>query len=245
MINFSKISNSTFLGKTLRNILKIIPKNSVLPILQGSAKGMKWIVGSGVYGYWLGSYEMEKQKVFSKSISEGDVVFDIGAHVGFYTLIASKLVGETGKVYSFEPFPKNISYLKKHIRLNKLDNVKIVDRAVSNKTGEVFFEAGQNSSTGKISKNGQKIQSIKLDDFIKENIPVPDIIKMDIEGGETETLKGAEITLRKYRPVILLATHGKEIHKECLKLLERLNYQLESIGEKNISETSELIAKSI
>ncbi len=65
-----------------------------------------------------------KQKTFINEIKEGYVVFDIGAHVGFYTLLSSQLVGEQGQVVSFEPFPPNLSYLKRHIQLNKLKNVK-------------------------------------------------------------------------------------------------------------------------
>lgn len=65
----------------------------VVPVLQGSLRGRKWIVGSSNHGCWLGSYEWKKQRLFTRTVSSGDVVFDIGAHVGFYTLLASVLVG--------------------------------------------------------------------------------------------------------------------------------------------------------
>lgn len=103
MINFSKINKKSFLGKILRFFLKLIPKKTILPILQGPLRGSKWIVKAGVGGYWLGSYEVADQSLMVNNINKGDVVYDIGAHVGFFTLLASKLTGVKGKVYAFEP----------------------------------------------------------------------------------------------------------------------------------------------
>ena len=113
VINISKINNATVAGKLIRLPLKLIPAKSIVPILQGELKGYKWIKGSSINGCWLGSYEFEKQVLFGNVIKRGMVVYDIGANVGFYTLLASKLAGDTGRVYSFEPFPGNIEYLKK------------------------------------------------------------------------------------------------------------------------------------
>jgi len=96
MINFSKISDRGFIGKTLRKVLNIFPKPEIIRILQGPLRGKKWVVKSGVNGYWLGTYELEKQKYFLQFIKEGDVVYDIGAHVGFYTLFTAQLVGKKG-----------------------------------------------------------------------------------------------------------------------------------------------------
>jgi len=70
----------------------------VLPIMQGRLHGKKWIVGAGEHGYWLGSYEIRKRQSFEAMIKPGTVVYDIGANVGYYSLLASSLIGETGKV---------------------------------------------------------------------------------------------------------------------------------------------------
>ncbi|MEK7634480.1 MAG: FkbM family methyltransferase, partial [Patescibacteria group bacterium] len=101
MINFSKISNKSIIGKLLRLFLKIIPNNTILPIFQGRLKWKRWIRGSGMDSYWLGNYELEKVVSFEENIKKGDVIFDIGAQSGFYTLLASELTGEDGKVFSF------------------------------------------------------------------------------------------------------------------------------------------------
>jgi hypothetical protein len=110
MIDFSKISKNLAIGKFLRMILGAIPSDMTLFVLQGKLKGKKWIRGAGVHGYWLGTYELKKQEAFEKAVKKGDVVFDIGAHAGFYALLASSLVGESGKVFAFEPLPRNVFF---------------------------------------------------------------------------------------------------------------------------------------
>ena len=117
MINFSAISKDSLIGKFLRGILKLIPKNAVLPIFQGELKGKKWIIGSGSFGYWLGNYELEKQKIFQQIVKKGDIVYDIGAHVGFYTLLASELVGKKAGSLLLSPCPKIFFILKNILKL--------------------------------------------------------------------------------------------------------------------------------
>ncbi|NQV00191.1 MAG: FkbM family methyltransferase [Parcubacteria group bacterium] len=123
----------------LRFPLKLIPSGVVVPVMQGVLKGKKWVVGSGDnHGYWLGSYEYRMQSFFAETIKPGSVVYDIGANVGFYTLLASKIVGVQGRVFAFEPLPENIFYVRKHVELNHCDNVVIIEAAVSEKNAIVF-----------------------------------------------------------------------------------------------------------
>ena len=89
-MNFSWVPCATHVGKLLKMIL---PKGMIVPILQGRSRGKKWIIGFGNMEYWLGSFEYEKRILFEKEVSKSSVVYDIGAHVGFYTLLASELVG--------------------------------------------------------------------------------------------------------------------------------------------------------
>ena len=103
-IDCSRISSRSYLGRVMRLPLKIIPGNAVLPILQGPLRGARWVVGSGTHGCWLGTYELPKVELFAGTIQEGMTVFDIGAHAGYYSLIASRAVGGAGHVVAFEPF---------------------------------------------------------------------------------------------------------------------------------------------
>jgi hypothetical protein len=117
-MDFSGIPYKSSWGKLLRFPLRFLPKNLVVPVLQGPLRGKKWVVGSSNHGCWLGSYEFDKQKQFTESLARGQIVYDVGAHVGFYTLLASSLVGQEGQVIAFEPYPRNLEFLHRHVQLN-------------------------------------------------------------------------------------------------------------------------------
>lgn len=246
MINFSKISNKKTIGKILRGALKIIPGKMTVLILQGRLKGKKWIKGSGVNGYWLGSYEREQVKFFEKIFKKDWVVFDIGAHVGFYSLLSAELAGEEGKVFSFEPLTINYEYLKKHIEINNYRNITPFNVAVSDRDGFAFFSEGENTSTGHLTSNGEiKVRTIAIDDWVNDRkLPIPDILKIDVEGAELAVLKGAVNLLNGHHPVVFLSTHGSEIHKNCCDFLLALGYKLEPLGTDDIEKADEILAKT-
>lgn len=246
-MNFSGVNSRSLVGKLLRLPLAAIPKSAIVPIMQGPLRGKRWIVGSSTHGCWLGSYEFPKQKTFINEIKEGDIVFDIGAHVGFYTLLSSQLVGEQGQVVSFEPFPPNLRYLKRHIQLNKLKNVRVVEKAVSNHSGTMTFEIGPSSSMGHLTEQSSdksiEVETIVLDEFVrKTNLPVPNLMKIDIEGAEFDCLVGARELLQNHPIKIFLATHGADVHSKCLSFLNELGYEIHSLSEKPLETTDEVLA---
>lgn len=201
------------MGSLLRNCLSIIPKKYVIHIMQGPIKGMRWIVGSQTHGMWLGSYEFDKQNIIKHSLRTGHIFYDIGANVGFYSLLASRYIGITGSVIAFEPLPRNIEYLYRHIHLNKLTNVKIIPNALSDHSGKEFFSYTNDPSACHISSEGNiEVIVTTLDELIKkESIPPPNIIKVDIEGAEISFLIGAADTLIVYRPLIFMAIHSQQL----------------------------------
>lgn len=242
MINISKINFKTPLGKLLRLPLKLIPASMILPILQGRLQGKKWIKGSSINGCWLGTYEFDKQRLFEKYIKPGMVIYDVGANAGFYTLLSSVLTGDTGKIFAFEPVPQNIFYIKKHLELNKIINTVIVEKAVSDKIYKAKFSLSSSPSMGHISEEGEiEVETITLDEFIKQENPYPDLIKMDIEGAEYDALKGSEGILKTKKPVIFLATHGNEVRDKCLKVLREFGYNIQTIGNVSIEKADEFI----
>ena len=97
----------TLMQRLLRYPLRLIPRETVVPIIRGPLRGRKWIVGSFLHRCWLGSYEIEFQKALAKEIKRGGVFYDVGANVGFYSLLASKLIFP-GRIYAFEPMTANI-----------------------------------------------------------------------------------------------------------------------------------------
>jgi FkbM family methyltransferase len=243
-MNYSGISSQSFLGKACRFPLRFLPSGMKMKILQGRLKGKKWIVGSSTHGCWLGSYEYDKQKKFEKMVKPGSVVYDLGGHVGFYSLLASEIVGPTGKVFVFEPFPKNLNYLHRHLQINNVCNVVVMEAAVSGKSGIMNFSEGPSSSMGHLNSEGSmKVKVVTIDElYSKGELPLPDFVKIDIEGAEYLALTGAKDVLEKSHPVIFLATHGKTVHKQCCEFLSSQGYELKSLDEREIGQTDEVIA---
>ena len=243
-MNFSRIPNRTLVGKIIRFPLRFIPAEMTGPILQGKLRGTKWIVGSANHGCWLGSYEYEMRFLFEKTVTEGSIVFDIGANVGVYTLLASVLVGSEGQVLAFEPAPANTSYLKRHLRLNRMTNVTVIERAVTDSNGVTSFDNGLNSSMGFISPQGQvQVKTVSLDELIsKGEIPTPDFMKIDVEGAEMLVLSGAMSMLGSALPTIFLATHGRDIHQQCCQFLASLGYQLQPVGSGSLESSDTVFA---
>lgn len=244
MANLSGISNETLIGKLLRAPLRLIPSRTVVPILQGALRGKKWTVGSATNGCWLGSYEYAKQKALQRELKAGQVVYDIGANVGFYSLLASVIVGETGHVYSFEPFPENLRELRKHLEMNHIQNCTVIDAAVSSADGEAIFDPSDDRCTGHLAATGSlRVRTLALDGLVLRNeIRPPNLMKIDIEGAELECLQGASRVIQDARPVIFLATHGPEVHAACAGLLAKWNYRLTSLDGRPVESADELIA---
>jgi len=244
-MNFSKIHYRSFWGKLLRLPLRLLPHRMRMPILQGKLRGKKWIVGSGEHGYWLGSYEMGKRLAFEKEILPSSVIFDIGANVGFYSLLAAEITGEKGHVYAFEPLPRNIKYLSQHVQINRYDNITIVEAAVSDHEGEAFFDLGASTAMGHLSQAGElKVKVACLDEMLtRGEILPPDFMKIDVEGAEYEVLQGAQNILEQYHPMMFLDTHNRTAHQQTLNQLEALGYRFTILDGKSIAETREVVAK--
>jgi FkbM family methyltransferase len=147
---------------------------------------------------------------------------------------------------AFEPFPGNVNLLRRHLQINALDNVEVVAAAVADRSGEGWFKAGENSSTGSLSNapDGIRVRLVNLDSMVADRrFPAPNLIKMDIEGGEAAAILGARQLLSSYKPILLLATHGEELHAACIRYLEDFGYTVEGLGGRQHRETDELLAR--
>jgi FkbM family methyltransferase len=245
-MNFSAIPNNTLFGKLVRWPLRFIPENAQVRILQGPLRGKKWIAGSSNHGCWFGSYEMPKQTAFAAALKPGDIVYDLGANVGFYSLLASVLVGPQGKVFSFEPAPRNLLLLRKHLALNGITNCTIFESAVTDFCGLANFVPTADWSEGHLtteSANSFTVPTVSLDELVDSGeLRLPQVIKCDIEGAEYSALKGAVRTLQGGAPIIFLSTHGSEVHQECREFLTNLNYSLRSLDNSPLSSACEIVA---
>jgi FkbM family methyltransferase len=244
-MNSAGIKLGSFTEKLGQTILRIVPRNAQVRVLSGPLCGKKWIAGSSTNSCWFGLYEKEKQNAFCSLIRSGDVVYDLGANVGFYSLLGSVLVGSSGHVFSFEPLPRNLELLRAHVLNNGITNCTVVAAAVGNRVGTAQFEAQCDPHMSKLSgTGGLNVELTSLDDLLASHkVLPPDVIKCDIEGAEFDALNGARTILNTYHPKILLATHGRIINQLCFDLLIDHGYSVRSLEESvPVDESSELIA---
>jgi FkbM family methyltransferase len=171
------------------------------------------------------------------------VVFDIGAHVGFYSLLAAVLVSPGGKVYAFEPFGPNVEKLRQHVVMNRAA-VEVIESAVADRNGTARFERGTDTYTGRLSRQGVEVRTSSIDTMCRAGVlPSPNIIKIDVEGAESLVMRGALETIRSAGPILFLAVHNAAARNECLHLLDVLDYSADAITGAGIETGSEFVAR--
>lgn len=152
---------------------------------------------------------------FGTTLKDGDYVVDAGANIGMFSVIASNAVGRGGKVFAFEPLKEISAILKENITENNCENITVVNDLLgdSNKSVKFFcdLENNYNGSSTVIQKENTKtlkLNQITLDDFVQKNsIQKIDFIKADIEGAERDLLRGAEQTIKKFKPKLSIRTY--------------------------------------
>lgn len=185
------------------------PKTTVLEI-EGSKMFLnsrdKSSMGKAFRGYILAPKEELTTQIFKDVVREEDTVVDIGANIGYFTLLAAKLVGSKGKVYAFEPEPRNYSMVLKNVELNGYDNVIANQKAISNISGTVRLylsdkDIGSHTLRERHdvpqfaeSQSGEfvEVESITLDEFFNNKRCPINVIKMDMEGAEMLALSGMD-----------------------------------------------------
>lgn len=215
-----------------------------LPILAGPLRGRWWLPASRgkLLRIYLGTYEPEQTGLFERHVRPGDTVLDVGAHVGYYTVLSAVLAGPSGAVWSFEPNPTNAGFLRRHVEINGLAQVRVEQAAVSDAEGTARFDFGTGSGTGHLSSDGAiEVRTVRLDDFCAAHGIVPGAIKIDVEGAEAAVLEGGAKTIESARPVIFLSTHGPEPHAACVAWLRARGYALAPIVGGSVETASELL----
>jgi len=207
-----------------------------------------------------GVHEPLETELVKEEIEKGDIVLDIGAHIGYYTLIFANLIGEDGKVFAFEPDPTNFDLLRKNVKINGYKNVILVQKAISHKTEKLKLYLSDDDSGGHAIYNpcdGRRqsieIEAIRLDDYFQDYEGKIDFIKMDIEGAEEGALRGMSNLLRKNKNAkiltefwpIALKRYGIDPEEYLKLLIEQgftlysINLQEKKIKPANICELSE------
>ena len=187
-----------------------------------------------------GSFEEFETETLKKIIKEGDVVIDIGANIGYYTLLFAKLVGGKGKVFAFEPDPDNFQLLKKNVEINGYQNVVLERKALSNKNGKTklylcdFNRGAHRIFESELCKKSIEIETVRLDDYFSKlhlNEPIS-FIKMDTEGSELGVIEGMRSILQENKDMKIMTEFAPFSIKEYGRKPEELMNVLTENGFK-------------
>lgn len=199
--------------------------------------------------YAAGLYEPAVTKAILELVRPGMTVVDVGANVGYYTLLASRLVGPGGRVYSFEPVLSIFEVLLSNLRDNDCDNVTAELKAISDRSGDGRFLVDRYGTEGRLVAKGGHIvvECTTLDEYFGAlGWPAVDVVKMDIEGGEPAALSGMrELVQRSPRLHIILELNWPALraagweHRELALLLYNLGFRKGRVLERE-GETFEL-----
>ena len=200
-------------------------------ILLGPARGC--VFAGADLPYALGIYEIHVQRALTRVLNSGSVFYDVGANVGFFTLLGAKLAGDAGSVIAFEPSSDNCRALRALCDSNGVHNVELVSEAVSAADGDAFFAADSNHAQCHLAADQEagsvKVRTVTLDTFTKTHI-VPRVVLMDIEGAEYEALRGArELLSRQDAPAWIIEVHNVDTDKQVAEMLTKSGYRLTTL----------------
>lgn len=200
--------------------------------------------------YFLGTHELDVQSIIAEIVKPRMRVYNIGAHLGFFVLILSRLVGSEGRVISFEPNPEVRKRLVENLSLNDFNGRALVDgSALGDIDGTAEFSLALSDTQGRFTdlpyvKPGSVIQVLckRLDTYVEEGNPVPDVILMDVEHAEGRVLRGMERTLENHRPIVVAELHGETAIKESWEEFKKHDYRVAKIpGLGIVQSVNELV----
>lgn len=235
-----KVKRLPLVGAAIHRLYLILfrKEGHIAVIERGHLRGMKicrfnWTMRIQTT-YLDGSYETHLQSVMVGNLKPGDVFWDVGANEGFFTLLASVLVGEKGKVVAFEPHPRTCQQLAKQVSINARSNVAIIQKAVADTPGKMQLVDDPMCTMARLAqvksaRGADRTIDVSVttldDEFSRCDGRVPDLIKIDVEGAELLVLKGADRLLRE-RPSLVIEIHTPELASEIHPLLERYGYRV-------------------
>ena len=233
-----------------RLIGRLVPagESSVVQIRVGPNAGLKLAIDASTPRYyWLDpNYESAVVAALQDWLRPGMHVADIGAHIGWMTMLMARAVGGGGSVLAFEPNPNIAKQLRENLKLNELGQASVLEMALSDSSGEAEFHILPHSTTSHLVSERDapsgattiRVPLMRLDELIfrPESAAKLDVLKIDVEGGEAAVLRGAGRVLGELRPKVLIEVHNLGALEECRAVLESQRYEIapvESVAESS------------
>lgn len=227
--------------RTIQHRMTGPARRTALPVLKGRGRGLRVRFGESQLSRVIGHGEPAVERKFLEILRPGDVVFDIGANIGWYSLLAARHVGPAGRVVAFEPDLDNAALVQRNATSNGLTNMTVVPAAVTDQNGWATF-LNKGSLEGRLDKDdddAQRQRRAKRDQRVRGTVPVPmlsldtwieqirqappSLIKIDIEGAEIAALRGMTETLRSAQPTLIIELHATR--EVVLDLLDSFEYE--------------------
>jgi FkbM family methyltransferase len=247
---FTKLRRFPVIGPGLRwASAKLFPRDALtwVQVQRGAAQGI-WLHLNPRTGrdYFNGEVEPEVQSVLRKYLRPGMTVYDIGANIGFFSLLAARLVAPAGRVTAFEADPEIVARLRENVGRNQGAPISVEEKAVWSSSSPVFFarvdaEVSPDRGLGHVIDNDAersapstiRVEAVSVEEYVRKSA-APDFIKCDVEGAEVEVFRGAEKLLSERRPLILCEMHGDQNRQTLLKVFANLGYRCEPCGKNHI-----------
>ena len=242
--NYEFLSRVPVVGPSLRKLLRfVLPSDSLVwaVIRSGPGKGL-WVHLNPRFEmeYLEGKYEPTVWRVLQSHFKPGAVFYDVGGHIGLFSLIAARNLGVQGSVFVFEPDPSNLRRIKEHASRNHLDALGIIPKAAWLTDGRMKFQRAcfqSSMNRGAIAEDNLaarestiEVETVTLDSFGREH-PLPSIIKIDVEGSEAAVLRGSEGIFRSAKPVVICEIHHAQAASDVTRWLQARGYVFEWVED--------------
>jgi len=200
---------------------------------------------------FLGNFEPQKEAVLVQYLAPGSVYFDVGGHIGYFSMIAATLVQPNGIVAAFEPSPLNAAQFRQNLEVNPdlAAIIRLDETAVADQEGVASFDRGGNSYIGHLaadpSPTGVEVHTTTLDAFAASRALSPDFVKIDAEGAESRIFRGMTQILSHARPVILVEIHDRSSYEDFLAVLTKHSYVSRRLdGPPSFSSRPDYVAEA-
>jgi FkbM family methyltransferase len=228
----------------ITRVLRRMRVMAPVEIVVGPGKGLRFDPGPSNADYASGNNELPVQQALVDHLRAGSVFFDVGANVGFLTVLGAKLVGPAGSVYAFEPVSANADYVRRNCRINGFTQVHVLEKAVSNHCGQGQLNLAAYSGGAALASvdappdpaGTQTVDLVTIDASVeRDGLAPPHLIKIDVEGAELEVLQGMTATAARHRPIVIVEVDSGEAEAlrrkqaDCTQWLQQHGYQVREL----------------